>query len=83
MYLIKKEFVSLLKQKDMDAITITTLRNELKKVQKQMNAICKMPLSQCINANRETKLFYLEKIKSLEFQKINLLDQIIKLNVGA
>jgi hypothetical protein len=65
----------------MDAIT--TLRNELKNVNKQMMTICKMnSLSEWKRANKETKLFYLEKIKSLEFQKINLLDQIIKLNPG-
>ena len=31
----------------------------------------------------ETRNFYLAKLKSLEFQKIELLDQIIKLTPGA
>jgi len=64
-------------------MTATELRIELKKVQKQINAICKKPLYQWKKENDETRAFYLAKLKNLEFQKIDLLDKIVKLNPGA
>lgn len=62
---------------------ITEKRNELKQVQKQINLICKKPLYKWNYCNDETRNFYLAKLKSLEFQKIELLDQIIKLTPEA
>ncbi|CAB4152872.1 hypothetical protein UFOVP611_35 [uncultured Caudovirales phage] len=58
---------------------ITQKRIELKNVQKQINLICKKPYSQWKFETEETRAFYFAKLKSLEFQKIDLLDQIIKL----
>lgn len=58
--------------------TLQELRVELKSVQKQINVICKKPLYQWKKENNETQAFYLAKLKSLEFQKIDLLDQIVK-----
>lgn len=59
---------------------INELRIELKNVQNQINKICKRPLYKWKLENEETRAFYLAKLKTLEFQKIELLDQIIKLN---
>jgi hypothetical protein len=64
-------------------MTATELRIELKNVQKQINTICKKPLYKWKYENEETRAFYLAKLKNLEFQKIDLLDKIIKLNPGA
>jgi hypothetical protein len=60
--------------------TISELRSELKSVQKQINIICKKPLYKWKLVNDETRAFYLEKLKTLEFEKIDLLDQIVKIN---
>ena len=59
--------------------TLTQKRIELKSVQKQINTICKQPLYKWKSANDATRAFYLAKLKTLEFQKIDLLDQIIKM----
>ncbi len=64
-------------------MTATELRIELKNVQKQINTICKKPLYKWKYENEETRAFYLAKLKNLEFKKIELLDQIIKLTPGA
>lgn len=64
----------------MKAEILKEKRAELQKVQKQINKICKVPLSTWRSANDVTKKFYLKLLAKLEFQKIDLLDQIIKIN---
>jgi len=64
----------------MKAEILKQKRAELQTVQKQINKICKKPLSTWRGANDITKKFYLELLGKLEFQKIDLLDQIIKIN---
>lgn len=59
--------------------TLTQKRLELKNVNKQINTICKKPLYQWNYANDETRAFYLGRLKTLEFKKIDLLDEIIKM----
>jgi len=59
--------------------TLTQKRLELKSVNDQINRICKRPLYQWNYATEEIRAFYLAKLKSLEFQKIDLLDEIIKM----
>lgn len=71
------------KQLNIMKMTATELRIELKKVQKQINLICKKPLYKWNYETEETRAFYLAKLKNLEFQKIDLLDKIVKLNPGA
>ena len=58
--------------------TISELRSELKIVQKQINIICNKPLNKL--ANEQIKSFYLRKLSELQFEKIDLLDQIVKIN---
>jgi hypothetical protein len=59
--------------------TLTQKRLELKNVNKQINTICKKPLYQWNYVNDETRAFYLGRLKTLEFKKIDLLDEIIKM----
>jgi hypothetical protein len=59
--------------------TLTQKRLELKSVNKQINTICKKPIYQWSYENDETRAFYLGRLKTLEFQKIDLLDEIIKM----
>lgn len=58
--------------------TIKELRTELKSIQKQINIICNKPLHKI--ANEQIKAFYLRKLNELQFLKIDLLDQIVKIN---
>lgn len=58
--------------------TVKELRIELKSIQKQINMICNKPLHKM--ANEQIKAFYLRKLSELQFEKINLLDQIVKIN---
>ena len=76
-------YICQVKQLKNNKMTATQFRIELKNVQKQINTICKKPLYKWNYANEETRAFYLAKLKNLEFQKIDLLDKIIKLNPGA
>jgi len=58
--------------------TVKELRIELKSIQKQINMICNKPLHKM--ANEQIKAFYLRKLSELQFLKIDLLDQIVKIN---
>jgi hypothetical protein len=72
-------YICNVKQLNIMKMTATQLRIELKNVQNQINLICKKPLYKWKLEKEETRAFYLAKLKNLEFQKIDLLDQIIKL----
>jgi hypothetical protein len=71
-------FVKQKHKKTENMTTINELRSELKSVQKQINILCNKPLHKM--ANEQIKAFYLRKLSELQFLKIDLLDQIVKIN---